>query len=181
MLLESLGHEVGHLWFLEMRRERESRRERAVLGNPPQSKWAVGCSASDSYVRVQNAFYAVIDAGFFGDIDKNNYLIETLADYVEWRLLGCGFEEWSRSFLFRNLLLAPLIHQDARAEDRAPRDPDRWCRGRRTSTSRQGSCGRSVSASWRAWSNGARARATRTLDGAAHGAPEDPGAPRGRV
>ena len=114
ILLDTLGHEVGHLLMLELIAEHKDGMPGSLeSGTLGVNRWRRGNRDSKSYRRLLDRFSDVLEEGFFGEIDGNDQFIELAADLTEYWLLGFGSpRRWRQSFMLRLLMAAPVVQQD---------------------------------------------------------------------
>ncbi len=121
ILLDTLGHEVGHLLMLELRAEHERKNRALSSGRQAENKWRKGHRDCASYRTLYSAFAQIIDDAFYGEIEKNDHFLELSADLTEFWILGIGdLTRWLQSFMLRQLMAAPVVQQDRRSERPEP-------------------------------------------------------------
>jgi hypothetical protein len=101
MLLETLGHEVGHQLVIDLLSAASDRTETHC--------WADGERRASNFMRVRRAFDTIASEVFLGSLTVNHVFMEVAADFVEFVLMGGEFEDWARSHMHRSLLVADTI------------------------------------------------------------------------
>lgn len=114
LLLETLGHEVGHCLMWELRKAYLEPQSKELSYDP--NVWSKGCKEEESYRELQKAFSALCEGVFHGAIDVTDSTMEVASDLVEMQLFGYDdLDPWLQSFMLRQLLASSPVTQDAKS------------------------------------------------------------------
>jgi hypothetical protein len=111
LLLDSLGHEVGHRLVYELLERAE------VL----EHEWSTGgVTSTPEFCAVRDNFDRMVERVFCGTLQVDDAICEVISDYIELLLLeGDNWEPWLQSLILRAVVLATPVDLAVREVKRA--------------------------------------------------------------